>query len=195
MTMAIIRGELEPRVVIPQQLSTIPIAPPDPAAQAYGKMTWDLAPSVAYSPSQGITAIVDLWNPSNINRLYGVAYYFVDSQGVVVAQDYLYFDAGGVKFSAFIMHANAPEHVVTSVTFSAPGVGYRFGLRLLELEMVGTSAVVKYETSRVEVLMGGEGEVGNGSQGGLLNIIIPGMLAVTLVAASAKAVSKIQIQR
>lgn len=186
MTITVISGIVEPRFLTPQQLPTIPIEPPDPEAKAYGMMTWDLPSTIAYLPYQEVSAIVEAWNPTSVDRLYAIAYYFISPQGVIVTQDYLYFTTGGIQFPAFILHAGAPEHMVTTILFKAPSAGYRFGLQLLELEMVGSEASVKYETSRLEILLGGVSQ-----DGGLLNAVIPGMIAVVLVAVATKTISKI----
>lgn len=190
MAVIVIGGGVEPRFLIPQQLPTVPIEPPDPAAEAYGRMTWDLPSVIAYTPHREVSAIIEAWNPTSINRLYGIAYYFIDPQGTAVAQDYLYFTAGGMEFVAFVLHAGAPEHMVTTILFKAPDTGYRFGLRMLELEMVDSEAAIKYETSRLEVLLGDGGVSIDG--GGILSALIPGLMAVTLVAVTAKTVKKIE---
>ena len=186
--MLIISG-VEPRFSLPLQLPTIPIIPPDPSAQAYGMMTWNLPSAIDYSANQEVTGVMEAWNPTSVDRLYGIAYYFVNPEGTVVTQDYLYFTTGVMEFAAFILHAGAPEHMVTSVLFKAPEIGYRFGLRMLELETVDSEAAVKYETSRLEILLGGAGSISIGG-GGILDIVIPGMLALTLVAVATKTVSK-----
>lgn len=184
----LVGGLTEPGFLAPQQLSTIPIEPPDPAAEAYGRMAWDLPSAIAYSPYQEVTAYVEAWNPTSVDRLYGITYYFIDPQGTVVIQDYLYFTTGGMNFAAFILHAGAPEHMVTTVAFKAPGVGYRFGLRLLELEMVDSQAAVKYETSRLEILLGGVST----DESGILGIVVTGLMAVTFAAVVTKTISKIE---
>lgn len=180
-------GAGEPTFLVPRQLPTIPVEPPDPAAEAYGRMTWDLPSAIAYVPNQEVAVIVEVWNPTGIDRLYGIAYYFVSPQGTVVTQDYLYFTTDGIEFAAFILHAGAPEHMITTVLLKAPATGYRFGLRMLELEMVDSMAAVKYETSRLEVLLGGESIDG----GGMLGVLVPGLMAVAFVAVATKTVSKI----
>lgn len=190
MPVLIVGGAIEPVFIIPQQLPTMPIEPPDPAAGVYGMMTWDLPSAIAYSPYQEITGILEAWNPTSVDRLYAIAYYFLNPQGAVVTHDYLYFTMGGSAFSTFILHAGAPERMVTTVLFKAPGVGYRFGLQMLELEAVGTEAVVKYETCRLEILLGGEGTDDGIGRNSILDVIIPGMLAVTLTAVVAKTISK-----
>lgn len=181
----VISGPYEPKLIIPQQLPTAPILPPDPEAEAYGKMTWDLAQAIDYAPYQEVGAIVEAWNPTDTDRLYAIAYYFINPQGAVVTQDYLLFTTNGVQFASFILHAGAPEPMVTIIAFKAPSGGYKFGLRMLELEMVDSTASVKYETSRLEVLMGV-------SQNGSASIMpaITGLLAIALVGVSVKALSE-----
>lgn len=184
---AITSGTVEPRFLVPQQLPTIPIEPPDPAAEAYGRMIWDLPSAIDYTPYREVSAVLEAWNPTSIDRLYGIAYYFINPQGTIITQDYLYFTAGGMEFAAFILHAGAPEHMITTILFKAPSAGYRFGLRMLELEIVDSMAAVKYETSRLEILLGGVSING----GGILSALVPGLVALTLVAVTIKTVSKI----
>ena len=181
----VISGPYEPRLIIPQQLPVAPILPPDPAAEAYGKMTWDLASAIAYAPYQEVGAIVEAWNPTDTDRLYAIAYYFINPQGVVTTQDYLVFTANGTQFASFILHAGAPESMVTIIAFRAPSGGYKFGLRMLELEMVDATVLIKHETSRLEVLLGV-------SQNGSESIMpaITGLLAIALVGASVKALTE-----
>jgi len=167
-------GSVEP--VFPQQLPAIPIEPPDPLAEVYGRMTWDLPASISYVAYREVIAAVDIWNPTGIDRMYAVGYYFINPQGVIVAHDYLQF-LGGITFTAFLLYANSPVNMTTVVTFKAPSVGYKFGLQLLELEMSGTIAVVKYETSRLEVALGIEQNGGGGGGG----IPLTDMLGAVLI--------------
>lgn len=143
--------------IAPLQLPVAPIPPPDPEFEAYGKMEWDLPAAMDYAPYREITAVVEAWNPSDIDRLYGMEYYFVNPDGAIAGHGYLAFVANGMQFYSFILHAGAIEPMVTSVVFKAPATGYRFGLRLLELEMVDSMATIKRETSRLEVLLGVRG--------------------------------------
>lgn len=167
-------GAVEP-LATPLQLPTIPIDPPDPSAEVYGRMIWDLGAVVDYTPYQEMTAITEAWNPSGFDRIYAIAYYFMDPQGSIVAQDYLEFTAGGTLFTVFLLNAYAIEHMVTVVTFKAPGIGYKFGLQLLELEMIEGAAAVKYETSRLEVTLG------ESSNGGMSEFPLTSMLGAMIV--------------
>jgi len=167
-------GSVEP-LVTPQQLPTIPIEPPDPSAEVYGRMSWDLGAVIDYTPYQEVTAIVEAWNPSGFDRIYAIAYYFIDLQGSVTAQGYLEFAAGGISFTVFLLNAYAVEHMITVVTFKAPNVGYKFGLQLLELEMIGGAAAVKYETSRLEVTLG------ESSNGGMSEFPLTSMLGAMII--------------
>ena len=169
----------------PLQLPVAPIIPPDPEFEAYGRMEWDLPAVMAYTPYQEVTAIVEAWNPSDVDRLYGLEYYFIDPHGVVAKQDYITFVANGLGFAVFVLHAGAPEPMVTEIPFKAPGGGYRFGLRLLELEMVNAEATIKYETSRLEVVLGSRD---NGVSP--YTPVITGLMAVAIVSAMATGISE-----
>lgn len=184
MTALVIGGTYEPQLAFPLQLPVAPILPPDPEAEAYGKLDWDLPPAMDYAPYQQVEAIVEARNPTGIDRLYTIAYYFVNPQGVVTAQDYLVFTANGAQFASFILHAGALEPMVTIVQFKAPSRGYRFGLRMLELETVNSSVLIKYETSRLEVSLGVSQ---NGSEG--IMPAISGLMAIALLGVSVKTLS------
>lgn len=174
-------------LIVPSQLAAAPITPPDIGAPEYGRMSWDIADAISsYSAGQQVTATIDLWNPSEIDRLYGAAYYFINPDGAVVEEDYIHFITGGMDFSVFILHAESPDHMVTSVIFSAPGAGYKFGLRLLELEMQDSVAVVKGEVSRLEVLLGGSRSSSGTS---IVDTLLPAMVAVGMMGVMAKLVS------
>jgi len=188
---SIIGGVAKPVYISPQQLPTIPIDPPDPTYEAYGSMAWDLPSSMSYSPYQEVNAILEAWNPTTIDRLYAIEYYFINPDGAVVVQNYLVFTAGGLEFASFILHVGTPEHLITSVLFQAPSEGYKFGLRLLELEMVNDEAQIKYETSRLEILLGEANSSNTIYGGGLFNIIATGMTTLILMAVATKTVAKI----
>ena len=181
----VISGPYEPGLLIPLQMPVSPILPPDPDAEVYGRMIWDLPLSMAYKPYQEVGAILEAWNPSDTNRLYAIGYYFINPQGAVVTQDYLLFTTNGVQFASFILHAGAPEPMVTIIAFRAPSGGYKFGLRMLELEMVDATVLIKHETNRLEVLLGV-------SQNGSESIMpaITGLLAIALVGVSVKALTE-----
>jgi len=148
-------------------------------------MQWDLPAAVDYVAYREVTAILEAWNPSGVDRIYGLEYYFINPDGVIVGQDYITFVADGLGFAMFMLHAGAPEPMVTVITFKAPATGYRFGLRLLELEMVDSVATIKYETSRLEVLLGTRD---NGMD--IFTPVLTGLIAVAIVGSIATGISK-----
>ena len=78
--------------------------------------------------------------------------------------------------------AEAAEPAHFSLEFSSDENDRIFGLRMLLCEMVGDSAVVIRETSRVETLLASESTYNKFQQSSLINATV-GMAMVALIAA------------
>ena len=143
----------EPKFLMVRQLPTRPIPPPPVDAQALGLITWDLPKVIDYTPLSTVTANLEMLNPSSEDRLYCIAYYFIDKTGLVADEGIVVFAADSFEFKAFYLPAGGVEPAFTIITFSAPDRDYIFGLRMLLLEMTDSVAVVIEEVSRLEVLL------------------------------------------
>jgi len=149
---AVVTGAIPQAVhLIPEQLPIAPITPPLPGAEALGTLSWDLPGTIVYTPYEEVIAVIEILNPTSEDKLYGMSYYFLNSQNAIVAEDYIYFLSDSTEFSAFLLPAHGETPMVSTLSFKAPTAGYTFGLRMLLLEMVDSSAVVIQETNRLEV--------------------------------------------
>lgn len=164
---------------VPQQVATNPVPPPDPAPDVYGHMTWDVAPCVQYTPGETISATLEYWNPTSISRRYVIQYYFVNSEGVVAGSGYLLF----LAFNGINVVDLPPvaEKAYTNVTFSAPSTGYRFGLRMIEVEEVseGTFRIIR-EVAGLETVLADSCASGGIDLTSLMAIMMMGMVTMKI---------------
>jgi len=164
------------------QLPVSPIPPPPPA-EALGLITWDMLPLVRYTPATPLQAFVQMSNPSGEARWYVIGYYFLDLNGIALAEGYIEFLCGDIRLNAFrlppIAEAVEPAHF--SLEFSSNENDRVFGLRMLLSEMVGNSAVVIQETSRVETLLASKSTYNRLQQSSLMNTVV-GVAMVTFIA-------------
>lgn len=180
----------------PEQLATIAINPPNIYMPPIGSMVWDITDYIDYTADQTIMTDVEFSNPGQAEELYGLVYYFIDPNGNVVAQDYVYFTTGSMQFASFILYPDAPAPMTTTISFSAPAVGYKFGLRLLQLQMNGSVAEVVQEVNRLEVKLGGTNPTPTPTTPSIgLNTVVPmlidGMIMVSFVGMTMALIKKL----
>lgn len=137
------------------QIPTYPVPPPA-GTENLGKISWDQPEMIKYVPGTKVSAYVEVINPSAEQRLYCISYYFLSPDGIVAEEDMISFMADSQSFQAFYLPAQGVQPAFTTVKFSASECNYTFGLRMLLLELVDTTANVVQETSRVQVMLASE---------------------------------------
>ena len=133
-----------------------PINPPSPDATKLGRISWDLPEMVKYEPYQPVQAHVEMLNPTQEMRLYGISYFFLDKDGFIAQEGMIEFMILGGHFISFYLPGGAEHPAFTDIVFSAPGYDYTFGLRLLLLEKTNGTANVLQETCRIRVMLASE---------------------------------------
>lgn len=137
------------------QIPTYPIPPPA-GAENLGKISWDLPEMIKYVVGDEVNAYVEMINPSDIQRLYCISYYFLSSDGLVAEEGLMNFVADSQSFQAFYLPARGLEPAFTTIQFSVSDYDFTFGLRMLLLQMTNSEARVIQETSRVQVMLASE---------------------------------------
>ncbi len=170
------------------QLPVLPVYP-DPTLRANGTITWNLGPTTQYSNTMQV--IVDAINPSDTENAYIFEYYYLASDGVVLGNGYIVFQAGSFQSPIVLLPAKGdiPLNFILSVNAPANTTAYTFGIRMLLCEHYDvdiTTYKVIAETCRLQTSVGGTEQASE-----LFGTIISGVLSVMVVAMMSTMVVKV----